>query len=412
MFTIEQANRVFWGSFLLLLAITGGFVALVSLGFTQDLKIYPVRASYPLQKQPILSLVGPSFALREFNAEFEPFDLADVLEVSILPARPGTSRVESCTGIALKGQKNEKKTMSLGQKVYLGLDRNKNLHLSKGKTPFWLIPLEITEKGVVVEMQGDLSSLSKDQLWAKKVRIVPLHQSLSKPIELRNQPKYQEMAEIQWMIPDQLQKMLSPEKESFHRILIGEKTIAVKEGDLLERKAQGWESVQGSKIDQASAVIKVGKILDDAMIFEAWAESELAGVKFSIPKQAEVPLTLTSKDLLKNIRLKTRQQIQCEIDNQSISLKVGDWVLKHQGVWTVLNTPDLIEQYLTGKIHGNLLVFTEIAQEKAERTIVGYLFDTQRTQKQQLRYPILRNKPKVTPLNSIVPNSSPKVSSR
>ena len=160
----------------------------------------------------------------------------------------------------------------------------------------------------------------------------------------------------------------------------GAYAIWVNEGECFMYDNGHWLPVH-QKDDSANKPLVQAKAIDDKAIhFQIWNPEGTTRCTIDLNhRQAGGALVVPE---IKMIGARSKRQWLAEICSKRISLAPDDWVVLSAQGPVQLNTTQLLDDYLQGRLAGNLLVFSGIEKVDGDLCFVGSFYDATRTRKE------------------------------
>ena len=182
---------------------------------------------------------------------------------------------------------------------------------------------------------------------------------------------------------------MNSEQVDSYRLSIDGEEHEIKPGQYLIKSSGLWR-VKVPDDNPKAPLIQFVRVEGKKMVLRAWPENEQSGVEFKVSRSKSASLIPSFEKQIRDVRLKSKQSITCRIGKEFIKARVGDWVLARNKTWTVLNSKESIEQYLAGELSGSLFIIQKIVSDKGQKTLEGYLFNPDRTERALISVPITR----------------------
>jgi hypothetical protein len=148
-------------------------------------------------------------------------------------------------------------------------------------------------------------------------------------------------------------------------------------GDFLSWKEGKWDKARSMKEAMGIPLARVVSFDEKSLLLEAWGNEYF---RLCISSLEQIPCKTKGDDFITSVRIRSEKQISCMIEKQCFVLRVGDLVLKEENRWKVLRKLEEKEDYLQGKIGGELFVFDRIDLKGGQKILHGYLFNAGRSQ--------------------------------
>lgn len=350
-----------------------------------DYSAYPDYEVLTLGSPQIGKLNGPLLALRDNPIQFDPIELRAALTVTQLPARPGAQEQNAYLEMKII-KTGENKRVYLGQRVYFDLNSHNYLKFADKPTALSVLP-NFLEKGVLCSTM--YIKVQDSPLKEKAVRFSLKKASTVEEKKIKNMKRFKDFAQILWNEPDRLKELMNSEQVDSYRLSIDGEEHEIKPGQYLIKSSGLWR-VKVPDDNPKAPLIQFVRVEGKKMVLRAWPENEQSGVEFKVSRSKSASLIPSFEKQIRDVRLKSKQSITCRIGKEFIKARVGDWVLARNKTWTVLNSKESIEQYLAGELSGSLFIIQKIVSDKGQKTLEGYLFNPDRTERALISVPITR----------------------
>ncbi len=384
---IRQLPLIFYSKYLryYLLAVCGGaclilLIGLISLCFCKADK----KAALP---QKVKKLDEKSYDLMgtgalALNQQFVDFPLPDLKrEILLLGCNQRPDAKDELLRLGLRGSSSEL-VLKMGQVVYLKY--GEDLEFSSEKTPFWLCLNLDNENKLYAEV--GISLLDAQE---KKTRFL-LEEVIGKVSEkMAMSQGYQLIQQGTWLEPDLLLEKYGGEeyrsRAGKKRILVDGQIYFVSEDLPLTWKDDSW--VQG-----VASKGLLARLIDrgQGVNIELWDETGLERIDLNLPEQRIERSVIRMQEVMTQIRKRTSKRISCRLDNKSIHLKEGEWVLHQESGWRVLSSLEEIERYLEYQLIGELFIFDGVEKRDGAEFLKGSFFDKYRLQMVDVELPFAK----------------------
>lgn len=157
-------------------------------------------------------------------------------------------------------------------------------------------------------------------------------------------------------------------------------------GEYLSWDGKSWKKVTTSP-DEMAPLAKLESATGQEATFIVWDPTGFVETNVSVAIETEKELASAKLEELKKVKQRGRSRVFCKLDKKQKSFKTTDWLLFTSGAWKVLKGRDL-ENYLQGKLKGELLVFQGVTEGGQKRVLKGQLFDSMRSKTQEVSLPL------------------------
>ncbi len=165
-------------------------------------------------------------------------------------------------------------------------------------------------------------------------------------------------------------------------------SVYVKEGDFLIWKNDKWQKPKEGEETTKYPILLVKKINDRVMNLELWDVEGRAKFCLNLLKSGDAKIAPTFLQSFKFMGAKTRSQFLFEVNHERLTIKPKDWLLFTKEGWKTLNTPEEIDDYVTRKVTGPLLVIDGLERKADSQVLNGTIFNPSRTESQLIEIPL------------------------
>lgn len=315
-------------------------------------------------------------------------DIINHLKLLALNDRPDADRDSMQYVIGIQNT-DQSRTIKPHERVYLGfseLDRGK-LYFEDIPSPIW-IRLDQEDQGVILEVGLDVIDEMGDRLVESR-RYYPMGVAISKEsvCDLTTQLCAKYLMRSTLLNPDQLYEKYGDDahrdKQGKYRLQIDPQNeqdvifISFKEPLFFREGRLSFEKGSGP-------VVQLMQVEGREARFQVWSENGLEKTRVSLNLEQPSVIDFNFEDVIKRIRKRTGTSISCLLGNKNTLLKKGDWVLHTKLGWKIIKTPNDFNDYLTGKLIGELFVFDALEKREGQSVVIGNLFDKTRSISQQV----------------------------
>lgn len=187
------------------------------------------------------------------------------------------------------------------------------------------------------------------------------------------------LADGRWLGRDLVQKRYGV---SVHWVRLRTGAMACEEGGLWSFSEGRWQ--RGGEGDCLARLVAVK---GDHLEWEGW-DGDLY-VRFRMSFGGEIGWN--RQELWSQVRIRSLQQMRGFCERQALAVRVGDWVIKREGIWKILRKPVEREAFLRGEMWGELFIFEGIEKQGKQFIGKGTLFSASRTEEMSI---VCRREPK------------------
>lgn len=357
-----------------LVLVIGALLSLCAiLGFLFNSPPYQPRMERRNQSvHETLSLAIP-FGLNQDPIDIPLPDIEGDLSVSFERMRPGSQPDKNRYCVRIK-KNGEVRKVTLPAK--LGFKYENGLQFSDSESAFWADLTSVNGK----EISAKVCCLDRNSgvLEVGSFRIKVEESPLKSFTEFRDE-SFKLLGEAKLLGGDLfLEKYGS--KEHSQRLSMGSlEWVSLQEGDLLGFLDGKWIKLPVQEtVDSSIPLARVSFFDDRTLVFDAWDLDEY--FRFSVSSNPPIPLKTKAEEFIGAVRIRSERQISCMLDKQCFVLRSGDWILKEDSRWKVLRKAQEKDDYLQGKLVGDLFVFDRVETKGAQKMLQGFLFNMGRSQ--------------------------------
>lgn len=153
--------------------------------------------------------------------------------------------------------------------------------------------------------------------------------------------------------------------------------IWVGEGDCFVFDEDQWRAEELGKETVGKPLLKAKSIDTRAIHFQLWNPEGTAHHSIDLlHREAQGEIKIPE---IKMIGARSKNHWIAEIQGKRLTLSPDDWVLLKQDGFVQINDEHILDDYLQGRLCGNLLAFSGIEKVSGELCLIGTFFDTTRT---------------------------------
>ncbi len=347
------------------------------------------------------------FSLESTNL-FQLIDLEKEVVFLGINARPDASDFKSEVYLFFD-KATEMIKLTKGQKLFLSFNREGGLELKKDETPFWIELEAIQKECISVQLGVSLKKESND-LFFQETQKATL-KAKGKPMPTSS-PDFKALTEafssFKWWGPDRLFQVYGGETfgalkglERIEYTVDGQSlNIHVKEGDYFYWKEGAFLKQHPEDSETLLPSCFLRSIHFDKMEWTIWDETGLRKEIVTLKKERPKIVGLQLEKILTRMRMRTTSSISCQLNQQTLLLKKGDWLFKTSAGWKVLKSLKEIEEVINFQVEGDLFVFDGIEKVSNIPFFLGTLFDKGRTTMQAVKFSLPEQKNRVDSLHT------------
>lgn len=322
-------------------------------------------------------------------------DLRDQIQFLGRSLRPDVNENEKILFLKISGN-NEIKSVKEKEKIYLSYNYsspNSRYQFSELNNKTALC-IEITlQNENSIEVSTSLKGQSSESSDEQKKFILQVKPNSSEPWlmnELKVDQTYLIRERAKYCGKDLFLELHGGEEFAFEkeRVRIDFEqqepyALFVKENDLLLLENNRWVNNGIAKNETRDRILMVVKSIDDHFIhFELFNPLGDQKVSLKIIKSRNqnncCPQLVTSQ--MRFIQAKTWSQFIVELQGERKTLRTGDWLIFIDHKWQIIDSSELIDQYVASQIIAPLFIIDELQKQKGQKVITGHLFCPTRTE--------------------------------
>lgn len=154
------------------------------------------------------------------------------------------------------------------------------------------------------------------------------------------------------------------------------------EGDCFVFDQNRWIATSPGQDSLKKPLLRVKSIDQRTIRFDLWDAEGSRHIAFELPKRDVNKEVSVPK--IKLIGAKSRRSWIAEIQGKRIVLAPDDWIVLTQHGFVTLDTTENLEDFIEGRIMGELFAFSGIERVNGEMCLVGTFFDMSRTCQEQM----------------------------
>jgi hypothetical protein len=281
----------------------------------------------------------------------------------------------------------EGELLCLGQKIYLDPVDRDTIRFSKEKTPFSIEIQAILNKQLDLLFKVDYPEFNQEMQFSLEEK--PLQStSISETGVVGEMRRFLNKSVI--YPPDLLRAQYGgaefSKTKGLHRLELKEEVLFFKAGDLFVWKEGRF--LPGEKETRGIPLLYVKSIEQGQCHYILWDEVGLVSCAAQLP--IVQPKTISSKmgSILVRLHQRTDSSVSCILQNKSMILKEGDWLLCSKRGWHNLRSPKELKEYLRYALKGELFIFDGIVKKGTGTFFTGHLFDETRAVCQKVELPL------------------------
>ncbi|BAE80837.1 conserved hypothetical protein [Chlamydia felis Fe/C-56] len=161
-------------------------------------------------------------------------------------------------------------------------------------------------------------------------------------------------------------------------------------GDILLWDGNCWQTCGEFRGESSQApLLEVKKIDEKVMVIELWNVGGTSHQSMSLVKTMSSLIEIA--EIVKEfefVGMRSWSRPIVQVGGQRMILSPDDWVVYTGKTWEKIARKEQLEDYLSGKIQGPLLVFDKIEKESREFVVRAHVFNAQRTLVEAVTLPL------------------------
>ena len=373
------------------------------------------------RETPIKKVLGPSESLLDesiislTNNEMCPIPFPDIASELVFLQhliRPDCKKKNEVFLLGLE-KSAQKRLVSIGEKVFLDVNKEKKLIFSELETPFWIDLICKKENEMEVDFHVCFSEENGGVIFEKNERLILqekkdfVHSSGMEKGELGALTAFLgkvNICESDLLIEIYGGKSFDSVKNSFR--MCGESLstpLYIKPGDLFIWRDGKLEVGEGDT--EGYPLLLVRGIDQHKCEMWLWDKEGVYGKLITLQMTRGVPSSLKLQDFFLKLHQRTEASVTCQLHGRNVVLRKRDWLLYSKGRFRNLRTSDEVKDYLRYALKGELFIFDGIVKKDGVSLLVGQLFNEERSQVRKVEIP-LSEKKKMIPTKKREPKAA------
>jgi hypothetical protein len=400
-------SAVLWLSGLFIIIASGWFSSYISL--EEGLPPTPRTATHSTQSFPRIpplqeALATPAFSLSGFERPVRLPDLRAILLFYNSTERPDRPPMSRCVQFGIRGVPAVH-SAQVGTRVFLRFDlRSNRWNVSESETPLTCVfsPTDTGVRACVTLLDEKNAEIAApDEFHTFTLASAPPPPSTLATSwaidEFTVDASLFERQGAAWWGQDEVVKDFGGEEMAHEacrqRVQFGSGDDAyliwVAEGDCFMCDKGRWLPIRPGDDSINKPLVQAKTIDDKAIHFQIWNPEGTSRCNIDLGhRQAAGELVVPE---IKMIGARSKRQWVAEICTKRITLTPDDWVVLTARGPVHLNTTQLLDDYLQGRLVGNLLVFSGIEKIDGDLCLAGSYYDATRTRKEPFYVSLYRS---------------------
>lgn len=170
-------------------------------------------------------------------------------------------------------------------------------------------------------------------------------------------------------------------------------------GDCLIFSDNQWREVEPGPESRNKPLLVAKKIDDKSITFDLWDPNGKIRIPIELRKANAMPAFANKFDL-KLVGARSRRDWIAELGGVRMLLRADDWLVLKDNVWQKITTSQELDDYITGKTRGPLLVLEGSEKVGNDVGLIGRMYDYTRTQVVPLRISLFKSWEQATPADA------------
>lgn len=173
----------------------------------------------------------------------------------------------------------------------------------------------------------------------------------------------------------------------------------VGQGDCLAFSDNRWHQVQPGPESRNKPLLVAKKVDDKSIAFDLWDPKGKVRIPLELRKAAPMP-NFAAKFDFKLVGARSRRDWIAEFGGVRMLVRADDWLILQTDGWKKIATAEELDDYITGKLRGPLLVLEGTEKAGNDVGLIGRVYDFTRTQVVPLRISLFKSWEQAAPAES------------
>jgi len=338
------------------------------------------------EKEPLKPITGNNLYLSPFRIAINVFPIKEQLEIYTIESRFDFLDKKVKFEVKFKNS-NKIKRVCEESKLYLTEKQADIFEFSDEKTSFSMQIKKIDKENLKVILEADLLSLGIDNIKENVFEsfILPIS-DLSFTDNIEDKYEFKMLKSSKWWGIDHFLNIHNKEEinSQKERLEIDTDILFLEEKDILIFKDGKWKIAFLNENTLNYPIARIKNIDAKAIEIEAWDISGNNKYSFFIFSNSKTPFLTKSDQFITQIKKRTNTHISCMLDKQRLVLKEKDMLIKKDNRWKLLKRDVILDDIKNEE----LFYFDKIEDRNSKRFLIGYLFNSMRTNYQKIEVPI------------------------
>ncbi len=165
----------------------------------------------------------------------------------------------------------------------------------------------------------------------------------------------------------------------------------VKGGDFLIWNDGRWKMPKPGETTLGQPLLVVKKVEEKVVVFELWDSEGRGKTALNLIRAKDLGGMPNLDQEFRFVGAKTWAQFIVESHGERFVLRPHDWIVLTTDGWVKLDSPEKIDDYVTQKIVGPLLILDKMSKQNGKQMLLGHLFNSSRTEMQPIELTAISN---------------------
>lgn len=134
-------------------------------------------------------------------------------------------------------------------------------------------------------------------------------------------------------------------------------------------------------------LLELNKQEERILRFFLWGPEGKYSFPMTLVKMPAPWIPLNYINQFKFLGIRSKQAWNFEIGGERKTLRPSEWLLKQEDKWIILETETQIDDYVDGRLLGELVVLSRLGRKEGKQVIFGHIFNAQRSEKVDFELP-------------------------
>lgn len=351
--------------------------------------IKPEKINYEkkesIELEDIKAITGQNLYLSPFQVEITLPSIKDQIEIYLMEPRFDLITQKNNFEVKFKNFNKTRKIYE-DERLYLVAKQGDSFDFSDVKTPISMQLKKIDSENVKVTLEADLNDLDiKDSKESVFDSFTLALTNLSSNADLDDRYEFKAFNVCKWWGIDHLLNIQDKERPQKERLEIDGEILHVQEKDVLIFKEGKWVLINSLENTLDYPIARIKSINANTIEIEAWDISGENKYFFSILPCPKAAFVIKGDQLITSLKKRTKTHVSCMFDKQRMVLKENDLLIKKDNRWKLLKRDVVLDDIKNEE----LFYFEKIEDRNSKKILIGYLFNSMRTNFQKIEVPII-----------------------